>query len=255
MTEEKKTYLTVVLDESGSMQPSQDSTISGYNEFMDSQQDKALGECSVTLVQFSARIGEFGGRSTKPVRTIYSDVPIDEVPPMTRDTYIPDGQTPLYDAVAQAINETDQKVKAGREVMEKLAGHPVQVGPLVIVVIMTDGMENHSHQYNQKDVFDMIQGKRDIGWDFIFIGANQDSFQTGGQMGIPQAMTANYQTQNAVRAFASMGQSMSNYRSNYSAAMDNVAAMSDEDTADAVKEAKAKIDEVRANYFEGKTDL
>ena len=79
-----KTLMTFVLDETGSMQPHRDMTISGFNEFLESQKDKSLGECRVTLVKFN---------STK-IETVYSDMHIDDVPLLSPDNYQPDHNTP-----------------------------------------------------------------------------------------------------------------------------------------------------------------
>ncbi len=249
----KKTQITFVLDESGSMAGTRDQTISGFNEFMDSQQDKTLGECRVTLVQFNTL-------TDKPnIRTKYANKLIDEVRPLDGRSYNPNGMTPLYDAIAQAIKDTEKESKSSLEVIEKLAGHPVKIGPLIVIVIMTDGEENMSKQYDQKQVFDLISEKRQQGWEFIFLGANQDSFASGAKVGVAAGMTANFSSGNIVRAMHAVGQSMSSYRHTYQSAaadLDNMdLSKSTADQEAAIKAFTNKLTGARTNYFSGKTEI
>ncbi len=55
----------------------------------------------------------------------------------------------------------------------------------VIVIIMTDGLENASKGFTAPQVFDLIVQQRDIyKWDFVYLGANQDAIATAAKMGI-----------------------------------------------------------------------
>jgi len=54
----------------------------------------------------------------------------------------------------------------------------------VIVVILTDGMENASRKWTARQVFDLITEAEDSGWQFVFLGANQDSWSVAQNMGI-----------------------------------------------------------------------
>lgn len=237
-----KTYMTFVLDETGSMMSCRDETISGFNEFIDSQQDKTLGECRVTLVKFNL---------TK-VETVYADKSIEDVPALTPDTYRPDNLTPLYDAIAQAIKETDAKVSTSRKVLSRLAGHEVAAGPLVIIVIMTDGAENASKQFKRDDIFKMIQEKQDLGWTFVFLGADQDSWRAAAPMGIPVGNIADYNSKKTFKAFAGVSQAMCDYRSSYTNLTDQYAMAEDAGDQKLVAETTAELKKLRVNYWAGK---
>jgi hypothetical protein len=73
----------------------------------------------------------------------------------------------------------------------------------VIVIIMTDGLENASKSFNAKQVLDLIVQQRDVyKWDFVFLGANQDAIATASQMGIPAASAMPYLASKAGAASA-----------------------------------------------------
>ena len=51
-------------------------------------------------------------------------------------------------------------------------------------VIITDGMENSSTKYSGRDVKQMIDEKKKIGWEFLFLGANIDTEETAQKIGV-----------------------------------------------------------------------
>jgi len=155
------TDITLVVDRSGSMADVRDDAEGGVNTFI-SQQAQEPGEALLTLVQFDTEY-EF----------LHSGVPIDSVP---QYELMPRGMTALLDAVGRAINET-------RERLEKMdeADRP----GLVIFVVMTDGHENSSVEFNKARIRKMIeQQQNECDWHFTFLGANQDAFSEAGGMGI-----------------------------------------------------------------------
>ena len=65
----------------------------------------------------------------------------------------------------------------------------------VIFAIFTDGLENASRKFTWQDIADDIRKRRDKdGWEFLFLGANQDAIATAAQMNIHahDAATASY---------------------------------------------------------------
>ncbi|MCF0115289.1 MAG: hypothetical protein HUJ56_08050, partial [Erysipelotrichaceae bacterium] len=61
-----------------------------------------------------------------------------------------------------------------------------------IFIITTDGMENASRKYDNKMVKKMIEEQQEKGWEFIFMGANIDAFDTARSMGIREEYVSNY---------------------------------------------------------------
>jgi ABC-type Zn uptake system ZnuABC Zn-binding protein ZnuA len=59
------------------------------------------------------------------------------------------------------------------------AARPVEQKPATIIIaILTDGEENASHEYTAQHIADLIEAKKELGWKFIFLAANQDAIAT-----------------------------------------------------------------------------
>lgn len=152
--------INFLLDKSGSMDSIRSATISGFNEFKNDQATEE-GEAYFTLMMFDTGF-----------HTVCSAVPVREVPDLDLESYRPDGMTALYDAIGHTMRITDDFVAAH---------HPDQV----IFVIMTDGLENASREFSRDRVFQMIQDRQKLAhYEFIYLGANQDSYMTGRDMGM-----------------------------------------------------------------------
>jgi hypothetical protein len=87
----------------------------------------------------------------------------------------PRGMTAMYDAIGRKINSFAAN-------LEKLEEKPDKI----LFVIATDGLENASKEYTQKSVAALIKSKQDEGWDFTFIGANQDAVLTARGLNIAE---------------------------------------------------------------------
>lgn len=185
------TAVAVVLDETGSMQFCRDAAISGFNEWLGSQQ-KAEGACALTVVQFS-------DRGDAPMcRLLYDGVPIREARPLDHQTYRPDGNTPLYDAVARTIAAMDQ-----------LAPTPDRI----LVVILTDGDENASREHTQRQIQDMIRAREATGrWTFVYLGANQDAWAASREMGMQPGNSAPFTTREIGPAFTAVAEATVAFR-------------------------------------------
>ena len=166
----------------------------GVNTFI-SQQAKEPGEALLTLVQFDTEY-EF----------LHTGVPIQTVP---KYELVPRGMTALLDAVGRAINETG----------ERLAKMPESDRPsLVIFVVMTDGQENSSKEFNKSQIKEMIERQQnDYDWHFTFLGANQDAFAEAGGMGIHAAGVADYAADKVAAAYMATGGKVARMRAQQSA--------------------------------------
>jgi hypothetical protein len=170
------TRIAIVLDRSGSMESCKESTVAGFNEFIRTQRE-IPGEATVKLVQFDDQY-----------ETVF-DKPLKQCPELTQNTFVPRGSTALLDAQGRTIVELGQE----------LAALPEQERPSkVIVVTLTDGLENASKQYNLDKIGEMIREQRDkYNWDFVFLGANQDAIATAAAMSIPLPSAMSYSTSKA----------------------------------------------------------
>lgn len=181
--------ITVVLDRSGSMTQCKLEAENGLNHFIEEQKSLS-GECSFTLVQFDTEI-----------EVVHNGIPISGTP---KCSLIPRGMTALLDAVGSTINKVGQRLSAMPE--------PERPG-LVVFVIITDGLENSSHEYTVSNIKEMIELQQNkYRWKFLFLGANQDAFQTSDSMGIAPHASANYDVENTEIAFSSVSNAVSRSR-------------------------------------------
>src|SRR5712692_4198298 len=142
--------ITIVLDRSGSMSAVRDATVSGFNEFMEGQ--KAVpGDARITLIQFDTQ---------DPYELVFDRKPIKEIPKLTVEMYVPRGGTPLHDALGRAID--DLGAKLSKEAEGERPGK-------VVMVVMTDGLENSSKEYTAPRLAEMIEHQRETyKWQFVF---------------------------------------------------------------------------------------
>jgi Mg-chelatase subunit ChlD len=164
------TEIVLVLDRSGSMSSTKSDAEGGLREFI--QKQRVLpGECNLTFYRFDDTIERVF--EAKPLKDVEErELKLD-----------PRGSTALLDAMARAIDE----------VGTRLSRHADYDRPEhVYVVIVTDGQENAS-LHTTKDVFAKVTTQRDqFKWEFLFIGANQDSIAAAAKIGISAQYSMNY---------------------------------------------------------------
>ena len=168
----KLTEIVFILDRSGSMSGLEADTIGGFNSLID-EQKAGEGECIVSTVLFD-----------NYSELLYDRVRLENVPKMTRRDYIPRGGTALYDAIGAQIERIGCIHKYARR--ENVPAH-------TLFVIITDGAENSSRQYDLRKIRELIERqKRRFDWEFLFIGANIDAQRTADSFGIGADRAANY---------------------------------------------------------------
>ena len=188
-------HIGFVLDRSGSMEHLVSDVVGGFATFVAEQQQEA-GKCSVTVAQFD---------SEDPFEVLIDDVPVAEVTGLD-ERYFARGMTPLYDAIGSMIDRCEERLSAFASV-----GKPADDQ---LIVIFTDGLENHSRRWDQQAIFKRIEEKKADGWTFVFMGANQDSYAAGGGMGVGTGSISNYRATGAGTrtAFSSASRAASMYR-------------------------------------------
>ena len=163
--------ITFVLDESGSMKVMEDAAREAFNEFLQEQISHG-GRTWWTLVTFNSQTS---------VR--FEHIPGAEVRPLRNADYQPNAMTALYDALGDAITATQKRLVESQD-----RGNPNDV----IVVVMTDGMENASRRWTHQRVFDLITECEQSGWQFIFLGANQDAWSVADRLGMRHAAVSDF---------------------------------------------------------------
>lgn len=183
------TEIVVVLDRSGSMQHGKDDHEGGLLSFLSDQQ-KLPGDVRLTLIQFD---------NVDPCDILYDGVPISEVQNIT---LIPRGGTPLLDAVGLSIAHVAERLKNSQ---------PDQV----VVLIITDGHENSSVEYNRNQIQQMIgEYEAKHRWKFLYLGADVDAFAEAGGLAIGAgAALGMKKSPNAIRnAYTATSENMTNCR-------------------------------------------
>lgn len=157
---DNKLDIVFLLDRSGSMYNSVDDTIGGYNNYLKEQKGKST---KITTILFDDKDEE-----------LYFRKDVNEVEPLTKEKYFVRGCTALYDAIGKTIKKLEK-----------------EVNNKVLFIITTDGLENASLEYNKKMISSLI--KRHDDWEFIYLGANIDSYEEGSSIGIRKNRISNYE--------------------------------------------------------------
>jgi hypothetical protein len=215
MTKPGSSLVAVVMDRSGSMEQVRDVTIAGINEFMVKQKAEP-GECSVYYTQFD-----------NEYEVVHRYVPIAFMPLITRETYVPRGNTALYDAIGRTVVQVGADLAALSE--NERPEH-------VVVVIQTDGYENASREYRLERIKALMKNQTDVyGWGFVFLGASVAAMEEGKRMGMHVNSMMSYAPHiggQSVGAFRSTSAYMANVRSGAAPAADG---FSEEDRQELVK--------------------
>ena len=165
------TEVVFILDRSGSMSGMEADTIGGFNSMI-AKQRKEPGEALISTVLFD-NVSE----------VIHDRVPLSDIAPLTEKQYYVRGCTALIDAIGGAIHHISEVHRYVRD--EDVPEH-------TLFVITTDGLENASHKYTADEVRKTIEQKKELGWEFIFIGANIDSVETAKHFGIDRDHAVDY---------------------------------------------------------------
>ncbi len=159
MKKKKEKDIVFLLDRSGSMHSFTEDTIGGYNSYLENERKNS--NTRITTILFDDQY-----------EVLHDRVKIGEVSNITSKEYYTRGCTALYDAIGKTIVSLDEKDT-----------------DKVLFIITTDGLENASKEYNKNTVKELI--KRHKNWEFIYIGANIDSYDEGCKIGIKKDNIAN----------------------------------------------------------------
>lgn len=174
-------HVVFVIDESGSMFNAVDDVIGGFKKVVDEQRANTNGTCAVSYYKFA-----------DDVKEIYLLKDINNVE-YINNVYSPGGCTALFDGVGTAID------KVGKRLAEMNEEDRPEKN---IIVIMTDGGENCSKEYQSERVKEMIKEQEDkYNWSFIYMGSDVRDAKDANSLGLSTKLYA----------------SKSDYSSNYTA--------------------------------------
>ena len=157
---EKKMNVVFLLDRSGSMHNSVEDTIGGYNSYL-ARERKNNSLITTILFDDLYEVLHYRKESSK-------------IKKLTNKEYYVRGCTALYDAIGKTIRKIEHDVKDEK----------------VLFIITTDGLENASQEYNKKSISKLIKKHKD--WEFIYQGANIDSYAEGESIGISRDRISNF---------------------------------------------------------------
>ena len=166
------TEIVFILDRSGSMAGLESDTIGGFNSMLKKQQEEVEDAALVSTILFDHES-----------IVLHDRIPIAEVKPLTAEDYQVRGMTALLDAVGDAVKHIKNVHKYARE-----EDRPQKT----LFVITTDGMENASERFSYNDIKKLIEQQKEVGWEFIFLGANIDAVEVAGHIGIDARRAVNY---------------------------------------------------------------
>lgn len=184
-------YVHALIDASTSMLPVKGPTLTAYNQYVESLDNDAV----VSLSTFSSRGG---------IKRIHTNVDPGRAK-LLADDYECRGDTPLYDAIGETIQEIDTAAKEFDR---------------IVIVIQTDGADNTSREFNREKVRQMLTDKQEgEGWLVVFLGANLQAAEQAAYLGIAAANAMQYEGTNSEMAFASVGRATRSYNNTFGSAV------------------------------------
>lgn len=170
--------LYMLLDASGSMQTNWQETLGAINEFVQSRKDTSIE--GITVAAHDAL-------ETMRYRVLRDKVPFKYWVNLTNDQVSPGGSTPLLDAMGRMLSqvESDKPERA-------------------IVVVITDGHENASKEYNLETLRMKMNALKEKNVEFTFIGANFDAFDQASSFGVQSGATIQMNAGHYAKAFSTL---------------------------------------------------
>lgn len=148
--------IVILLDESGSMEDVAENMLSSLNGLIKEQKQVKSRPCNLTLLKFH-----------NSVKTVIDNCDLREIQLLKKSDYSPGGTTALYDALGYAM----ERFRYERD---------------VLLVVLTDGQENASRQYNGKlpQLLKQIKEREThCGWSYVYLGCDLNTLSQGTSLG------------------------------------------------------------------------
>lgn len=170
MRKKKITEMVCVLDRSGSMYGKEKAAVNSYNAMLRKQKELE-GMACITTALFSDRCD-----------ILYAHTPIGKARELTEKEYYTGGNTALFDALGKVFLQVDEVLGDREEEYEEK----------VLLFVITDGMENASVDYGQKEIRGRILEKEKKGWKVLFFGTDMEILNLAKNSGVPGENTIYY---------------------------------------------------------------
>lgn len=183
------TLIVLLIDRSGSMSSIKNDMEGGLKTFLDKQK-KIEGTCVITASKFD-----------HDYEKIYSFVDINQIEDIKIE---PRGTTALRDSMNRLIHEVGEDLSNLDD---------SQKPEKILFVTITDGDENASKEITQEDLKKTIQHQTEkYNWEFVYIGANHDSFKTSHNIGITNSLNYVASSVGVDSMFQTLNLAISEYR-------------------------------------------
>jgi hypothetical protein len=175
-----KVLVSFIQDRSGSMSSAWTETVSGFRAFVKDLKTKAEGvEYLFSLTTFDTLVE--APYVAKPVAEIDENL-------LDDPKHGPRGRTALYDAVGTTVKQ----ILDNRQGVDK-----------IIVVIVTDGQENSSREWNKDALQKSVESCLAAGdWTFTYLGTQPETWDDAAAFGINAGAARSYDPTMAHAAYA-----------------------------------------------------
>lgn len=197
MTDMNLTEIVCVLDRSGSMATIIDDAIGGFNAMLKDQQKQSRDDgtaANMTIAMFDHQY-----------MVVAENKPVERVEPFCRRSYVPRGSTALLDAVGRTIDDVGRRLQTTQE--EKRPGK-------LLFIILTDGHENASTQYNHDQIAERIKHQQErYQWEFIYLSADINAFDHAASINIPTSVRFTNDAKSIGSTYSVISDASTQYRS------------------------------------------
>ncbi len=193
----KRLLVGIVLDRSSSMLSIKNETISGTNEQFSALRDSDdAANTSVAFFSFNQEVTPVFKNDDDTPKL----VPCSALKDISDADYFPSGMTAMYDAVGDAIDFFAAEAKKADD---------------VLIVVISDGVENASKRFTSDQINGRVKELQDSGWNFTYIGANQDLSLVQAQLGIHEGnmLTFDASAAGTVQMSSTLGGALRSYTS------------------------------------------
>lgn len=187
--------VVAIIDRSGSMAGKEDDTIGGINTTLEVLKNDKEKDTEILV-----SIKLFDHEETMLIRSMS----LDRVNPISKNQFVPRGQTALLDAIGNTLTYF----------MEKKLMNPTAYNYCTIY-IATDGLENCSKVYSREKIKGLIEtAEKSYGIKLVYLAANQDAILEASKYGISGDQAINYsETKETVKAaYRSAGNMVKRHR-------------------------------------------
>lgn len=195
------TDVTILLDRSSSMVDLMDAVVLGFNDQFRKMRENP-GNNRWSLVEFDDRTSAYASWEEFPnvafSQVSEANLPYLEKPPNSWGSPVPGCpdsviyRKPRYPIVCSGVQPhyfmprggtalVDAMYKTVESIEARLSGK-TNVRP--VVMVFTDGKENNSHEHSSQELRELITRVQEKGFEFLYLGANQDSFTEAQKYGL-----------------------------------------------------------------------